>query len=208
MSRKPTHDQKVPSLASLASLARTKGVLRSRDLTARGFHSESIRRLCGQGVLVRTGRGLYISSKAALTENHSLAEAAHRVSHGVICLLTALKFHDLGTQNPPEVWMAIAPKARKPAADSPRLRIVRFSGEALSEGIEFHRIEGIDVRITSAAKTVADCFKYRNKIGLDVALEALRDGLRKRKFTRTELLRFAAICRVARVIMPYLQAME
>jgi len=202
MSRKQTPDPKE------ISLVRGKGVLRSRDLTALGFHPESLRRLCARGALVRIGRGLYVPSKAAPTENHSLAEAAVSVPLGVICLLTALKFHDLGTQNPHEVWMAIAPKARKPTVDYPRLRIVRFSGASLSEGVEIHRIEGIEVRIYGAAKTVADCFKYRNKIGLDVALEALRDGLRKRKFTRTALLHFAAICRVARVIRPYLEAME
>ena len=157
---------------------------------------------------MRAGRGLYVPAEAALTENHSLAEAGCRVAGGVICLLSALRFHDLGTQNPPEVWMGIGPKARKPVVDYTRLRIVRFSGASLSSGIETHWIEGIKVRIYGVAKTVADCFKYRNKIGLDVALEALRDGLRKRKFSRTEFLRFAAICRVARVIKPYLQAME
>ena len=114
--------------------------------------------------------GLYaVLASADASENHSLAEACKRVPGGIVCLLSALRFHGLTTQNPWEVWIAVTPASRKPKVDHPPLRIVRFSGMALTEGIECHRVEGVDVRIYSAAKTVADCFKYRNKIGVDVA---------------------------------------
>ena len=119
----------------------------------------------------------------------------------------ALRFHELTTQAPAEVWIALAEKARKPKLDYPRLRVARFSGPALTEGIETHRLEGVEVRVYSAAKTVADCFKYRNKVGLDVALEALREGWRARRFTMEEIFRFARICRVEKVMRPYLEGL-
>ena len=125
---------------------------------------------------------------------------------GVICLLTALRFHNLTTQNPAEVWIALPEKARKPRLDYPRLRVARFSGAALTEGIETRRVEGVEVRVYSAAKTVADCFKYRNKVGIDVAVEALRDFSRHHRGGATALARFARICRVTRVMQPYLDA--
>jgi predicted transcriptional regulator of viral defense system len=136
-----------------------------------------------------------------------MAEACKRVPGGVVCLLSALQFHDLTTQLPFEVWLALDVKARKPAVEFPPLRIVRFSAEALSKGIETHRVEGVTVRVYNVPKTVADCFKYRNKIGLDVALEALRECRRKRLATIDELWRYAKICRVSKVMQPYLQAM-
>jgi predicted transcriptional regulator of viral defense system len=123
-----------------------------------------------------------------------------------LCLLTALRFHGLTTQSPAEVWIALPEKARKPRMDYPRLRVARFSGSALTEGIERHRVEGVEMRVYSAAKTVADCFKYRNKLGIDVAVEALRDFSRRNRGGATELARFARICRVARVMQPYLDA--
>lgn len=124
----------------------------------------------------------------------------------MICLLSALRFHGLTTQDPHEVWMAIDFKAHKPSAASPALRVVRFSGPALIEGIEHHALEGVRVSVYSAAKTVADCFKYRNKLGVDVAIEALRDALRSRKTTVDQIHRFAKVCRVANVIRPYLES--
>jgi predicted transcriptional regulator of viral defense system len=146
-------------------------------------------------------------ASADVSENHSLAEACKRVSGGIVCLLSALRFHGLTTQNPWEVWMAITPTSRKPKADHPPLRVVRFSGRAFAEGIEHHRIEGVDVRVYSAAKTVADCFKYRNKIGVDVAVQALRDAWQKRKITAEQISRFAQACRVANVMQPYLDSL-
>lgn len=152
-------------------------------------------------------RGVYTAADAAITEHHTLVEAAARVPHAVVCLLTALRFHELGTQAPHEIWVAIDRKAWKPVVDWPPLRVVRFSGEALTFGVETHTLEGVPVKITSREKTVADCFKYRNKVGLDVALEALRDYLRSRGRSVDALMRAARVCRVARVMQPYLEAM-
>jgi len=188
-------------------LARQEGVLRVRDLRTRGIHPEVIRRLCRKGLLVRTGRGLYVVADAELSAQHGLAQAAKWVPHGVGCLLTALQFHEIGTQMPSEVWLALDRRAARPRVEYPPLHIVRFSGKALTEGVEEHRVDGVTVRVYNAAKTVADCFKYRNKIGLDVAMEALRECLRERKATVDELWRYAGICRVANVMKPYLVAM-
>jgi len=155
----------------------------------------------------RVGRGLYVAEGSRVTEHHTLVEAAKRVPHGVVCLLSALHFHGLTTQSPHEVWMAIAHKARRPRADYPPLRIVYFSGEALSYGTAEKKLEGIIVRVFGPAKTVADCFKYRNKIGLEVALEALRDCYRQRNAAMDELFKAAKVCRVARVMQPYLESL-
>ncbi len=124
----------------------------------------------------------------------------------MFCLLTALRFHGLTTQSPAEVWIALPEKARRPRLDHPRLRVARFSGSALVEGIEEHRVEGVTLRVYTPAKTVADCFKYRNKVGIDVAVEALRDFSRKYRGDASELARFARICRVSRIMQPYLDA--
>lgn len=188
-------------------IARRAGILRPRDLARRGIPSVYLRRLHRRGLLVQSGRGLYTLPTGDLTANHSLAEACKRVPHGVVCLLSALRFHVLTTQAPFEVWLAIDRKARAPRIKSPSLRLVRMSGEALRAGIEEHRVEGVTVRVYSGAKTVADCFKFRNKIGLDVALEALRDYRRTRRSGMDELWRFARICRVAQVMRPYLEAL-
>ncbi len=157
------------------------------------------------GTIERVGRGLYAPANAKVTQHHTLVEAAKRVPVGIVCLLSALRFHGLTTQNPHEVWIAIDVKARKPVADWPPFRIVRFSGEALTYGVESHMIEGVEVRLTSREKTVADCFKYRNKIGLDVALEALREYLRSKRRSVDDLVRAAEVCRVAKVMRPYLE---
>ena len=125
----------------------------------------------------------------------------------IVCLLSALRFHCLTTQAPFDVWVAIPKAARVPKASFPPLRIVRFSGDALTEGVEQHMVDGVSVRITSVAKTVVDCFKFRNKIGLDVALEALRDAWMAKRVTMDELWHFAAICRVANVMRPYLESL-
>ena len=191
----------------ILKMARKAGVIRRQDVVARGIHPEHLRRLRAKGLLVRVSRGFYMLPDAEVSEHHSLAEACKRVPHGIVCLLSALRFHDIGTQGPHEVWMAIAPKARRPAPAYPPLRIVRFSGEALSEGVEKRTIDGIPVRITCPARTIADCFKYRNKIGLDVAVEALRDCRQQRKCTMDDLWRYAKLCRVSNVIRPYVEAM-
>lgn len=180
-------------------------VLRPRDLLEAGLPAPPLTSLVRRGLLVRVGRGLYSRADAKLTEHHSLVEAAVRVPGGVVCLLSALRFHELGTQNPHQVWLAIHPKARLPRVDHPPLRIVRFSGNALTAGVEEHVLEGVTVLVFSAAKSVVDCFRYRNKLGLDVALEALRDYLARGGST-DDLWRLAQACRMARVMQPYIEA--
>lgn len=187
-------------------LIRQMGIVRPSELQAHGISRTDFYRLIREGAVARQGRGLYTANQHQLTAEHSLALVAKRVPAGVFCLLTALRFHDLTTQGPADVWVAISTKARKPKLDYPRLHITRFSGDALSQGIEKHVIEGVEVRVYSAAKTVADCFKYRNKIGIDVAIEALRDFTRRYRGGSNELARFARICRVTRIMQPYLDA--
>lgn len=187
-------------------LAGRVGVLRPRDLKPHGITRACLSRLCRRGVLSRVGRGLYMLPGADVTEHHDLAEACKRVPHGVVCLLAALRFHELTTQAPFEVWLAISGSARRPRVRDLPLRFVRFSGDALTSGVEEHNIEGVAVKVYCAAKTVADCFKYRHKIGLDVAIEALRDCRRERRCTVDELWHYARICRVANVMRPYVEA--
>jgi len=199
---------KVSKSKKVLDIARKAGMFRAHELAKQGIPRVYLQRLEQQGLLVREARGLYRVPNAKITENHSLAEAAKRVSHGVLCLLSALRFHGLTTQAPSEIWLAIAWKARAPKKDAQPLRIVRMSGKALTEGVDQHQIEGVSVKIYNPAKTVADCFKYRNKVGLDVALEALRDYKQKYRGGMDELWRFAKICRVARVMRPYLEALS
>ena len=191
----------------LVDLARKAGVMRPRELGAAGLARGGLPRLVTAGVLVRSGRGLYRVADAEVSERHALAEVAKRVPHGVVCLLSALRVHDLTTQNPHQVWLAVDRKARRPAAADPPLRVVRFSGAARAAGVERRVIDGVSVPVYSAAKTVADCFKYRNKIGVDVAVEALRDALHRRRATADEVWRMATVCRVANVMRPYLEAL-
>lgn len=199
----------MPTQTDLETLEiiRRLGVVRPGDLEARGIPRGRIYRLVRQGLVERKARGLYVASDHDPTAEHSLAQVAKQVPRGVICLLSALQYHELTTQLPHEVWVAIPEKARHPRIEVPPLRVVRFSGPALTQGAETHEIEGVPVRITSVAKTLADCFKYRNKIGLDVALEALREAWRERRVTMDEIDRFSQICRVQRVMRPYLEAL-
>jgi predicted transcriptional regulator of viral defense system len=188
------------------SLVRKQGLARPRDLARQGVSREMLRYLCGRGLVERAARGLY-RLPGQLTEHQSLLEASRLVPKGVICLLSALRFHELGTQQPFEVWMAIPAKSWRPQVSMPRLRIVRFSGKAFSEGVEEHRLPGGTLRIYGPAKTVADAFKYRNKIGLDVAVEALRDCLKHRKAALDDIWHYGKICRVQEVMRPYLEAL-
>ena len=181
--------------------------MRPRDLETAGVAREYLLRLVRKGILERTGRGLYHLKTALLSEHHSLAEVAIRFPSATLCLLTALVFHEMTTQNPDEIWMALPRGSRTPQAGDQRIRTVRFSGPALTEGSVIHRIESVAVPIYSPAKTVADCFKFRNKVGLDVAIEALRNGVRQRKATVAEIRHYSAICRVGRVIQPYLDSL-
>ena len=183
------------------------GIVRPRDIEAIGLPREYLVRLHRQGRLSRPGRGIYTLPDANVTERHSYAEVAKRVPKSVICLLSALVFHEITTQNPASVWIALPKGARRPALDSPSLRIVRLSGLSLTKGIENHQVDGVPVRVYSAAKTVADCFKFRNKIGLDIAIESLKDCLRQKKASINEIYRYAKVCRVSNVIRPYMEAL-
>lgn len=189
-------------------LARRAQGVTPRELAEQGIHRQVLTRLVAEGLIERVTRGVYRLPEQPVTENHGLALAAAAVPQGVICLLSALRYHGIGTQLPSEVWLALDRGAWRPKPSYPPLRIVWFTGEALTAGVETHRLEGRPVKVYGLAKTVADCFKYRNKIGLDVALEALREGWQKRRFTMDELDRYAAICRVQRVMQPYLEALS
>lgn len=181
------------------------GLLRTKELAAKGIRGTRLFKLLNSGDLVHCARGLYMAADIdEVTEHHSFAEVSRLASKAVVCLLSALRFHDLGTQLPSEVWVAIHVKSWRPRFSGLPVRIVHMSGAALTEGVEVHTIEHVPVRITSIAKTVVDCFKFRNKIGLDVALEALRE-YRRHRYNLNDLYRFARICRVERVMRPYLE---
>ena len=197
-----SHAQRILQLAS------ERGLVRARDLAHDRIPRTTLSRLVESGRLTQVSRGLYALPGHAHSEQHQLAEIALRSPHGVFCLLTALRFHQLTTQSPHEVWLAIPNKARPPRLDYPPLRVVRFSGLALTEGVEAHVVDGVPVQVYSVAKTVADCFKYRNKTGLDVALEALRECRREKRATNDELWRYAKVCRVADVMRPYMESVE
>jgi predicted transcriptional regulator of viral defense system len=191
-----------PALA----LARAKGLVRARELAHVGASGEKLQQLLRSGALVRISRGLYATPDRALTELDQLVQLSIKYPHMVFCLLTALQIHGLTTQAPHEVWVAISPKARAPSLIYPPLHIMRFSDPG--RGIEQKWIDGVvTINVTSVAKTVADCFKFRNKIGLDIALEALRDAWRQKKVTMDEMWESAQFCRVTNVMRPYLESL-
>ena len=192
--------------SAVLALAERQPLLRARDLTAQALPTVVLSRLVAAGKLERVARGVYSLPGRALSEHRSLAEVALRAPRGVVCLLSALRVHGIGTQAPFEVWLAIPPHTPTPRLDQPSLRVVRMSGPALTEGVEPIDIDGVRVPVFNANKTVADCFKYRNKIGMDVALEALRDGWAQRKLTIDALWHHAAVNRVANVMRPYLES--
>lgn len=192
--------------SAVLALAERQPLLRARDLTAQALPTVVLSRLVAAGKLERVARGVYSLPGRALSEHRSLAEVALRAPRGVVCLLSALRVHGIGTQAPFEVWLAIPPHTPTPRLDQPSLRVVRMSGPALTEGVEPIDIDGVRVPVFNANKTVADCFKYRNKIGVDVALEALRDGWAQRKLTMDALWHYAAVNRVANVMRPYLES--
>ncbi len=194
-------------LQNLMRVAKTQGLIRTRDLAEHGIPRQYLSIACEQGLLERLDRGLYTIPDAIQSEHRSLVEVCKRVPHGVICLLSALQFHGMTTQNPFEVWLAIGASKEIPRLRLVQLRIARFSAASLQAGVETHDVSGAELRVFSAAKTVADCFKYRNKIGVDVATEALRDYLRLRKGAIDDLMTYAKVCRVERVMEPYLEAL-
>ena len=189
------------------SLARKLKVLRIKDLAERGIHPEHARRLYARGLLVRRGRGIYMAHDTEFSEHIGYAQVFKWVPHGVVCLLSALHFHEIGTQLPFQVWLALERGRARPRMEYPPLRVLWFSGASFREGVQTHVIDGVQVRIYNPAKTVADCFRYRNKVGLDVAIEALRECLHDRKATVDELVHFAKVCRVWSVLRPYMEAL-
>jgi predicted transcriptional regulator of viral defense system len=191
----------------LQELFKKKPLLRSRDIYAAGISPTTLLRLFRKNKILSSGRGILYLPGSITSEHRTLMEIGLRVPKGVICLLSALRFHDIGSQNPQQVWLAIDRKARKPRIRNIQLKIVRFSTASLLYGVEKHKIHGVPVPVTKPAKSVADCFKYRNKIGLDVALEALKEGWREKRFTMDELHRAAKVCRVLNVIRPYVETL-
>lgn len=195
-----THEQQV------LRLVRARTLLRARDVTQQGLPTIALTRLVQAGKLERVARGLYGLPGAEISEHRSLAEVSARVPRAVVCLLSALRVHEIGTQAPFEVWIAIPQHMVTPRLDQPAIRVVRMADVALAEGVERLHIDGVEVPVFNAARTVVDCFRFRNKIGLDVAIEALRDGWSQRKFTLDDLWRHATRGRVANVMRPYIEA--
>ena len=190
----------------ILNLAKELGLIRPRDVEATGIPREYLYRLYASGDLTRVGRGLYALPDTLTSESIALAEVAKRMPNAVVCLLSALQFHNLTTQLPHRVWIAIENRRWEPKFDYPPIELVRLTGRAFSFGVEEHEVDRVPVKVYSPAKTVADCFKFRNKIGLDVTLEALRETWRSRKATMDELWEAAKVCRVANVMRPYLEA--
>lgn len=189
----------------ILELARHQRLLSAADVRAQGWSPQLLVKLEQGGKLQRVTRGLYSLPDSPMTDHQSLIEVCRRVPKAVVCLLSALQFHEIGTQLPFEVWIALPEATQTPALDHPALRIARLRGEAYSEGIETVVEQGSAIRVYSVAKTITDCFKFRHKIGLDVALEALKDAWRQRKLDMDQVTRFARINRVEKVMQPYLE---
>lgn len=187
------------------SLARRR-LVRSRELEARGLSRVQLRKLVDQGLLQNTHRGLYTTSDAPIDAHVSLAEVAARSPKAVICLLSALRFHELTTENPSDVYVMLPVGTQRPRITNPRLEVFWASPVAYGAGIEEHKISGVKVKITSPTKTVVDCFKYRSKVGVNVAVEALRDAWHKKKATADEIWKLAKLCRMNNVMRPYLES--
>lgn len=197
-----------PASATLTDARRRglPGVFRPRDLAGLEIARTAIRTWVRRGEVEVVGRGLFRQRDAEFTELETLAWVAKRVPGAVFCLMTALRVHEIGTQSPPDVWIAIDRKSRKPRVEAVRLRVVRFAPRLLEEGVETREVLGVQVRVTSPARTVVDCFRYRNKFGLDVALEALQDAIRSHRVSVDALWHAADVARVRSVIRPYIEA--
>lgn len=196
----PTQEQAV------LKLAKQRPLLRARDLAEHSLPTVALSRLVTAGKLERVARGVYSLPARRFSEHRLLAEVCLRVPQAVVCLLSALRVHGIGTQSPFEVWIALPHHTPVPRLDQPAVRVVRMSGLSLAEGVEPMLIDGVKVPIFNTAKTIADCFKFRNKTGIDVALEALRDGWSRRKLAMDEVWHYATVDRVANVMRPYLES--
>jgi predicted transcriptional regulator of viral defense system len=198
----------VSKIAKLKEMLSTAGLIRAKDLDAHGIPREYLGRLVKHGNVEKIALGLYRLKGVPITEHHSLAVICKKNPKAVVCLLSALAFHRVTTQSPSQIWIAVHKNERKPESITAQLRVVRFSLAALTEGVETHRVEEVPVKVFSIAKTVADCFKYRNKIGLDVAMESLKECRRRRLCSTDSLWKYAKICRVWNVMRPYMEALE
>lgn len=194
----PTAEPRIP--------AGLPGLFRPQDLEERGIPRGHVRTMLRRDEAEKVGRGLYRLRSAPVSELETIAMVCRRAPSAIICLLTALHVHGIGTQAPREVWIALDRKARRPRLADLPVRVVRFSGQMLKYAIETRDVHGVQVRITSPARTVVDCFRYRRKIGLDVALEALRDAVGTGRAPVDEILRAAEVCRIRTVITPYLES--
>ncbi|MCC6575012.1 MAG: type IV toxin-antitoxin system AbiEi family antitoxin domain-containing protein [Planctomycetes bacterium] len=195
------------TLRQIQGLLKKTSVVRTADVEKLGIHRKALSTLVRDGTVERIGRGLYRANEAGATEHHNFAAAAKAVPKGVICLLSALTFHGLTTQLPHEVWIAVQSHSWIPAAKWPKMRVVQMSHGAMKLDIEEHVVEGVTVKVFSAAKTVVDCFRYRRLVGLDVALEALRDFLSRRQRNVEHLQKLASRLHIATVMRPYLEAL-
>ncbi len=192
--------------AQVLKLLGAHPMMRRKDFAAHGIGPETLARLVRDGVVVRPARGLYQLADGSVDARRALAEAAALVPKGIICLVSALQFHGLTLQMPSSVWMAIERTAWRPRIDYPPIRFVRFTGSALTEGVARHRIEGVEVAVTDPARTIVDCFRYRAKVGIDVAMEGLREGLRQRKATSDQLWQHGTKARIWSIMKPYVEA--
>ena len=190
----------------IQQLARQKGIIRAADVEDVGISRNYLYHMQKEGLLEKLSVGLYTLPEAPVTEHSPLVEIAIRIPHAIVCLLSALSYHGLTTQIPHEIWVTVPGSSWRPQREYPPLNLTYVSGSAYSFGTEEHVINGVKVKIYSPAKTVADCFKFRNKVGLDVAIEALRETWRSHKATMDELVEAAGIDRVLKVMRPYLEA--
>lgn len=190
----------------LIQLFDSSPVLKADTIVSHGIDRKTIQRVVETGEIQRIGRGLYYLSDYEVDRHHSYVEAQMLVQSGVVCLLSALSFHEMGTQSSRYVWLAVPRRSRLPKTGDRPLKIVTFSEPSFFAGIEQHELEGVTVKVYSPAKTVADCFKYRNKLGIDVAIEALREAVHGKNVSPDDVLHFADICRVRSVVVPYLES--
>lgn len=183
------------------------GLIRTHEALAEGIHRRILYGLRDEGALIPISRGLYQLSDMEIPAEVGLVGVSKKVPNGVICLISALSFHELTTQNPHYVWLAVERKARKPIIEYPPIRVFFFTGASFREGVEIHRIMDNDVRIYNAPKTVIDCFRWQNAVGLDVALEAAREYLKRPESRPARLMEYARICKIEKLVLPYIQAM-